>query len=103
MSLDFFWSSFKFVDDGFHLSDKNYTLKRSKKNIQVNVFNFSRIVNTFAEEAALEDTIYYLGEAFMRERLELEQYLKNVRALSRKQFMHRVLLQRCRAKAGLAG
>ncbi|CAG7825947.1 unnamed protein product [Allacma fusca] len=64
---------------------------------------YKQILNTFAEEAALEDTIYYLGEAFRREQLDLEQYLKNVRALSRRQFMHRALLQKCRLKAGLAG
>jgi len=64
---------------------------------------YKQIVNTFVEEAALEDTIYYLGEAFRCEKMDLDQYLKNVRVFSRRQFMLRAILNKCRQKAGLAG
>ena len=50
-----------------------------------------RIVTTYAEEAALEDSIYYLGEALRSERgkVDLEQFLKHTRILARKQFIDR--------------
>lgn len=56
-----------------------------------------------AEEAALEDTIYYLGEAFRGEKMDLDQYLRTVRQQSRKQFLQRAILRKCRQKAGFAG
>jgi ESCRT-I complex subunit TSG101 len=61
-----------------------------------------RILNAYAEEAAIEDAIYYLGEALRRGVVDLEVFLKNVRQLSRKQFMLRALMQKCRQKAGLS-
>ncbi|XP_050431815.1 tumor susceptibility gene 101 protein [Adelges cooleyi] len=62
---------------------------------------YKQILNAFAEEAATEDAIYYMGEALRRGVIDLEVFLKQVRALSRKQFMLRALMQRCRHKAGL--
>jgi len=62
-----------------------------------------RILNAYAEEAALEDTIYYMGEALRRGVIDLDVFLKQVRSLSHKQFMQRALIQKCRLKAGLAG
>lgn len=62
-----------------------------------------RLINAYAEEAAIEDAIYYIGEALRNGVLDLEVFLKHVRQLSRKQFMLRALMQRCRQKAGLAG
>jgi len=62
-----------------------------------------QIVHTFAEEAALEDTIYYLGESFRSGKMDLETFQKHIRVLARKQFTLRLLLQKCRQKAGLAG
>ncbi|CAG7728360.1 unnamed protein product [Allacma fusca] len=41
-----------------------------------------QILNAYSEEAALEDTIYYLGEAFRREKLDLEQYLKHIKDIN---------------------
>jgi len=64
---------------------------------------YKQIVNTCVEESALEDTIYYLGEAFRCEKMDLDQYLKNVRVFSRRQFMLRAVLHKCRQRAGLAG
>ncbi|KAK3932066.1 Tumor susceptibility gene 101 protein [Frankliniella fusca] len=62
---------------------------------------YKQILNSYAEEAALEDTIYYVGEALRRGVIDLEVFLKQVRSLSRRQFMLRALMQKCRQKAGL--
>ena len=62
-----------------------------------------RLLNAFAEEAATEDAIYYMGEALRRGVIDLDVFLKQVRSLSRKQFMLRALMHKCRQKAGLAG
>ncbi|BFZ25038.1 hypothetical protein BsWGS_28077 [Bradybaena similaris] len=60
-----------------------------------------QLVDAFAEEQAIEDAIYYLGEALRKNVIELESFLKRVRELSRKQFMLRATIQKCREKAGL--
>ena len=62
-----------------------------------------RLINAYAEEAAIEDAIYYIGEALRKGVIDLEVFLKQVRQLARKQFMNRALMQKCRQKAGLAG
>lgn len=62
-----------------------------------------RLLNAYAEEAATEDAIYYMGEALRNGVIDLEVFLKHVRQLSRKQFMLRALMQKCRQTAGLAG
>ncbi|XP_076245183.1 tumor susceptibility gene 101 [Calliopsis andreniformis] len=64
---------------------------------------YKQMLNAFAEEAATEDAIYYLGEGLRCGILDLDAFLKQVRQLSRRQFMLRALMQRCRQKAGLAG
>ena len=66
-------------------------------------FFFSRLFNLYAEENALQDAIYYLGEARRRGIIDIEVFLKHVRSLSRQQFHCRALMQKCREKAGLAG
>lgn len=63
---------------------------------------YYRLLNAYAEEAATEDAIYYLGEGLRRGVIELDVFLKHVRSLSRKQFMLRALMERCRQQAGLA-
>lgn len=65
-------------------------------------FCFFRILNLFAEENAVEDTIYYLSESLRKEAIDLDVFLKHVRALSRKQFMLRALLYKARKTAGLS-
>jgi len=64
---------------------------------------YKQLLNAYAEEAAIEDAIYYLGEGFRTGVIDLEIFLKHVRQLSRKQFMLRAIMQKCRQKAGLAG
>ncbi|XP_041351921.1 tumor susceptibility gene 101 protein-like isoform X2 [Gigantopelta aegis] len=62
---------------------------------------YRQLLNSFAEEQALEDAIYYLGEAIRKNVIDLDVFLKQVRELSRQQFMLRALIQKCREKAGL--
>lgn len=64
---------------------------------------YKQLINAYAEEAAIEDAIYYMGEALRSGVIDLETFLKQVRNLARKQFMLRALMQKCRQKAGLAG
>ncbi|KAK0175821.1 hypothetical protein PV328_000023 [Microctonus aethiopoides] len=64
---------------------------------------YKQMLNAFAEEAATEDAIYYLGEGLRQGSIDLHVFLKNVRQLSRRQFMLRALMLRCRQKAGMAG
>lgn len=63
---------------------------------------YNQLLNAFAEEATTEDAIYYMGEALRTDVVDLDSFLKQVRALSRKQFTLRALMQKCRQKAGLA-
>ncbi|XP_064490232.1 tumor susceptibility gene 101 protein-like [Ornithodoros turicata] len=62
---------------------------------------YKQLLNAFAEENATEDAIYYLGEALRKGVIDLDVFLKHVRDLSRKQFMLRALMQKCREKAAL--
>lgn len=62
---------------------------------------YKQLLQAFAEEQATEDAIYYLGEALRREVIDLDTYLKQVRELSRKQFMLGAVVKKCRQKAGL--
>lgn len=61
---------------------------------------YKQLLNAYAEEAAIEDAVYFMGEALRSGVIDLEVFLKNVRQLSRKQFMLRALMQKCRQKAG---
>nr|XP_036671758.1 tumor susceptibility gene 101 protein [Drosophila suzukii] len=64
---------------------------------------YRQLLNAYADEAATEDAIYYLGEGLRGGVIDLETFLKHVRQLSRKQFILRATMQKCRQKAGLAG
>jgi len=61
----------------------------------------AQILDLFAEESAIEDTLYYLTEGLRREVVELDVFLKSVRKMSRKQFMLRATLLKARDVAGL--
>ena len=60
-----------------------------------------QIVDAYAEELALGDAIYYLGEALRRGIVDCDAFLKHIRNLSRKQFFLRATIQKAREKAGL--
>lgn len=62
---------------------------------------YRQLLNSFAEEQAIEDAIYYLGEALRKDVIDLDVFLKQVRELSRRQFFLRAIIQKCREKAGL--
>lgn len=62
---------------------------------------YKQLLNAFAEEQATEDAIYYMGEALRKGVIELDVFLKQVRELSRKQFMCRMIIRKCRQTAGL--
>ena len=62
---------------------------------------YKQLMNCFAEENSISDAIFNLSEGLQKGVLELEPFLKHVRDLSRKQFMLRALMQKCRERAGL--
>jgi len=59
----------------------------------------NQLVDTIAEESAIEDMIYYLGKALTSEQIDLSYYLKHIRALSREQFLKKVLIKKIRVQA----
>ena len=63
---------------------------------------YKQMLNAFVEEAAIEDAIYYLAEGLRSGIIDLDTFLKQVRQLSRRQFMLRALMSQCRKKAGLS-
>eukprot|EP00118_Oscarella_pearsei_P025887 m.308966 g.308966 ORF g.308966 m.308966 type:complete len:474 (+) comp45190_c0_seq1:28-1449(+) len=82
-------------------------LESSSKNLDVETVVvaaaplYNQIFKLYAEENAVEDTIYYLTEGLRKGVIEVDAYLKHVRGLSRTQFEKRTLMQKARAKAGL--
>jgi ESCRT-I complex subunit TSG101 len=62
---------------------------------------YKQMVSCYAEEQAITDAIYFLGEALGKSVIDVELFLKKVRNLSRKQFMLRATIQKCRVQAGL--
>lgn len=42
----------------------------------LNKCSISRLLNSFAEEQAIEDAIYYLGEALRKDVIDLDVFLK---------------------------
>ena len=62
---------------------------------------YRQLVNAHAEEAAVHDAIYYLGEALKHEVIDCDVFLKQVRKMARKQFFLRATMDKCRKVAGL--
>ena len=62
---------------------------------------YRQIMQLFAEELAIQDLIYYLNDGLRHKTVNLESYLKQTRALSRKLFMVRALILKCRETANL--
>nr|XP_023017167.1 tumor susceptibility gene 101 protein [Leptinotarsa decemlineata] len=83
------------------LVNKAFDVLKDNKTNRIELL-IHRLLNAFAEEAALEDAIYYMGEALRCGVIDLDVFLRQVRSLSRKQFMLRALMQKCRQKAGLS-
>jgi ESCRT-I complex subunit TSG101 len=96
------------------LNDKDGELKKSLEQLEQNedidvdeavtttAPLYKQLITAYAEEAAIEDAIYYMGEGLRKGVIDLEVFLKQVRQLARKQFMNRALMQKTRQKAGLS-
>ena len=59
---------------------------------------YKQILNLYAEENAIEDTVFYLGEALRQGVIDLDVFLKHVRLLSRKQLQLRAAAAAAAAK-----
>lgn len=62
---------------------------------------YRQLMQLFAEELAIQDFIFYLSEGLQNRTVNLDSFLKQVRFLSRKQFMLRATMQKAREKAAL--
>ena len=63
---------------------------------------YGQIVNCYAEDAAISDAIYHLGEGFRTGLFtSTSEYLKKVRNLSRRQFYLRATMIKARETSGL--
>nr|XP_032837261.1 LOW QUALITY PROTEIN: tumor susceptibility gene 101 protein-like [Petromyzon marinus] len=60
-----------------------------------------QIVELHAQDGAIEDTAFQLGEAMRCNVVELDAFLKHVRLLARRQFLVRALMLKARRAAGL--
>jgi len=63
---------------------------------------YKQVVTSFAEEQAIEDEIYHLGQALHKGVLDTDAFLKHVRNLSRQQFVLRATIQKARKVANLS-
>jgi len=61
----------------------------------------NQLVEAVSDESTIEDMIYYLGKALTSEQIDLTYYLKHIRALSREQFLKKVLIKKIRVQAQL--
>ena len=62
---------------------------------------YRQLLNAHAEEAAVHDAIYYLGEALKHEVIDCDVFLKQVRKMARRQFFLKATMEKCRKVAGL--
>ena len=95
------------------LNHKKSDLEESKGHLQegqerdidevVNVVYtlYNQLLGAYAEDAAIDDAIYYLGEGLRKGVIDCDVFLKNARNISRKQFFLRLTAIKCRQKAKL--
>ncbi|CAI5728386.1 unnamed protein product [Peronospora effusa] len=57
-----------------------------------------QMIKTLAEQNSIEDALYYMDRALGNDEIELSVFLKEVRKLSRKQFMCLALVEKIHAK-----
>lgn len=62
---------------------------------------YRQLLELFAEEVAIQDLLFYLSEGLNHKTVSLENFLKQVRFLARKQFILRATMSRAREKAAL--
>ncbi len=61
---------------------------------------YRQLLDAHVEDAAIEDSIYYLGEALRNGVVDCDTFLKNARNISRRQFFLRQTVHKCLKKAG---
>jgi len=78
---------------------------RDQANIEDAVVNpaplYRQLLQLYSEDLAIQDLIYYLSEGLQRKTISLDIFLKQVRFLSRRQFMLRATMLKAREKAAL--
>jgi ESCRT-I complex subunit TSG101 len=87
----------------------NLNLTRMKNRDQTNIEDavvtttplYRQLLQLYAEETAIQDLIFYLSEGLTHKTVSLENFLKQVRFLTRKQFMLRATMSKAREKATL--
>ncbi|CAF1392169.1 unnamed protein product, partial [Rotaria sp. Silwood1] len=62
---------------------------------------YKQLLQAYAEEHAIQDLLFYLADGLRRKSIGLDTYLKHIRELSRKQFILRATMRKCRQVAGL--
>ncbi|VDL75754.1 unnamed protein product [Nippostrongylus brasiliensis] len=81
----------------------------SDSNKEINVDNaidaatplHRQILSNYAQDLACDDVIYALGQALKERKISVQEYLRYVRDISRRQFIFRATMQKCRKAAGL--
>ena len=61
----------------------------------------TQLANAHAEDVAVEDSLYYLGDGLRNGVIDTESFLKAVRNISRKQFFLKLTVSKCRDKGRL--
>jgi len=63
---------------------------------------YKQLVTCVAEEAAIEDSLFMLGDALRKGAVDCDVFLRQVRDLARRQFMLRATIMAAREKARLS-
>ena len=58
------------------------------------IIKIKRLFELVAEDAVIEDLLYYLLQGLVDNKMDIESYLKQVRSLSRDQFFKRALVKK---------
>jgi len=61
-----------------------------------------QILKCHSEDLAISDAVYYLNSALQRDLLDVDQFLREVRKLGRKQFQLRAMIRKARQVGGLS-
>ncbi|GMS95988.1 hypothetical protein PENTCL1PPCAC_18163, partial [Pristionchus entomophagus] len=61
-----------------------------------------QLLDHYASDLACDDAYYVMGEALKNGSISPSEYLRHIRDISRKQFVHRATMRKCRIALGLA-
>lgn len=62
---------------------------------------YNQLYDLVAEDHAIEDTVYVLGRALDKDRIQLDPFLKHTRTLAREQFLKKALVKKISNQIGL--